>query len=737
MTRRIAEPGDSPPDRQMNILVSETGIRATAATIPDFPWVRFHTGLVDYEEALIEGQYLGVNWSAMGRPSSRERIWSAFSSGVASWRPCRAWQHAFYLEIDGQRLTDRWEWVGATEERTPDSRMLVVELRHSLRPLTVKVHTQLDGTAFFTRWLEIVNAGDRPAALAAVFPWSGMVWSVGDLGNTPLQTERPFTLGRFRNTEALYEGQFEWEALPDGGLHLENVRGRSGHGAPFFVVRNEVTGERVIGHLAYSGDWQMEFYNDHEPMMRPAPNARLYARIGLAGAPPLWVLEPGEMARTPAVHLGQFYGDLDTGVQELHTHLRRSVVPKQTRQPEHPVTCNHTGYTANAQITEEQLLAEVDLAADVGVELFIIDAGWFGDESGRWATQVGEWYETPMLPRGLKPIFDHCHERGILAGLWVEIERTGVESKLRKAHPDWLMTRRGQVIEQLDLAKPEVARWVEETIVRLVDQYQLDCFRLDYNIGVGEGAEEVRHRFAESTMWRYYDALYGVFDRVKQRFPHLILENCSSGGGRTDLGMMRRFHWTQITDNWSPGPTLKIVNGLTLSLPPEQCMTLLGAISRGTSDVDFMLRIGLFGHFCVSGIFPTMEERHAVACERWRHTIHLYKTFCRPILSTCRVFHHTPVLRHNEPGEWCVLEFAAADATRVYAGIFRLAGAPSDTYHFRPRGLDASRRYRVTMDNYGQSYEFDGHQLINDGLRIRVPGILQSEFLLFETVEGS
>lgn len=725
-------PGDGGPLDSVNILVSESGSRATAATTPDFPWVRFHTGLVAYEEALIDGQYLVVNWSAMGRPSSRERIWAACGGGVAAWRPLRPWQHAFWLEVDGQRLADRWAWIGAREEARPGGRALTVELRHTLRPLAVNIYTQLDGTAFITRWLEITNTGDQPAALAAVAPWAGMLWSVGAARTAPLQTAHPFSLGRFRNTEALVEGQFDWEPLPDGGLHLANLRGRSGHGSPFFVLRNEVTGESIIAHLAYSGNWQAEFYNDHEPAMRPAPAGRLYARIGLAGAAPLRVLAPGEAVRTPAVHLGQVYGDLDAAVQAWHAHLRRSVTPAQPRPPAHPVTCNHTGYTLNAQITEEQLLAEVEVAADVGVELFVVDAGWFGDASGRWATQVGDWEETPLLPRGLQPVFDRARERGLLCGLWVEIERVGAESRLRRAHPDWLMRRRGEVIEQLDLAQPEVARHVEETIARLVEQFRLDCFRLDYNIGVGEGGESERDGFAESTMWRYYDALYGIVDRVKRRFPQLILENCSSGGGRMDLGMMGRFHWTQVTDNWAPGPTLKIINGMTLALPPEQCMTLLGAISDGAADVDFMLRIGLFGHCCVSGIFPTPQERHGAARTRWRHTIDLYKSFCRPMLATCRVFHHTPVLRHNEPGAWCVLEYAAPDANHAYAGIFRLAGAPSDTYHFRPRGLDAARRYRVAFDTAGQGYEVDGRQAVNDGFHVRVPGVLQSELLLFE-----
>ena len=137
---------------------------------------------------------------------------------------------------------------------------------------------------------------------------------------------------------------------------------------------------------------------------------------------------------------------------------------------------------------------------------------------------------------------------------------------------------------------------MERTIVDIIERYELDCFRLDYNISVGEGGEVVRGGYAENTLWRYYDALYGIFDRIHQRFPNLLLENCSSGGGRMDLGMLSRFHWTQLTDKWSPAPTLKIVNGTTLCLPPERCETILGAIAEGVADLNFMLRVGLFGH---------------------------------------------------------------------------------------------------------------------------------------------
>ena len=725
----------------MDLHVTYSAPPATAIQVPDFPLIRFDTGMVVYQEALINGQYLVANTSAMGRPKPREWIWRELSGGATSVRPLRTRQHAFQIEVDGQLLVDRWEWVEAREATAPrpGCRESTVVLRHTQRPVVVEVHTRLDDTAFLARWLTIRNAGDRPVALAQVFPWSGQVWDV--VGHSWVTTElsaidrAPFTLGRFTDTTAGAEGSFDWMSLPIGGYHFETLHGRSGWGAPFFILRNEVTGETLVGHLAWSGNWQVDIFNDDEPARRPLRDARLYLRVGLAGPAPLRVLLPGELARTPEVHIGFLFGDFDDCVQALHTHARRSVILPQPAEKEHRVEVNHTGYTRNDQIAEAQLYEEIDVAADVGVELFMLDAGWFGGASERWFETVGDWHrESSLLTKGVKAAFDYARSRGLLCGLWVEAERMGPLSQLLREHPDWQMERRGERIPNLDLSRPEVASYLEDTIIGLIEKYQLDCFRLDYNISIGEGGEAQRGGYTENVLWRYYDALYSIFDRIHQRFPHLLLENCSSGGGRTDWGIMSRFQWMQITDKWSPIPTLKIVNGLTMSLPPELCMTLLGAIADGVSDLDFMLRIGLFGHFCVSGIFPTMAERHAAARARWQRAIDLYKTFVRPMLSTCRMFHHTPIQRQTEPGDWVVLECAAPDGSRMYAGIFRLASGGGDAYRFYPKGLDGTRRYRVTYDTGGHSREEDGGVLMDQGLRVAVAGAGRSELLLLEAI---
>jgi len=739
----------------MRIQVTHDAPPTTATQVPPFSVVRVDTGALAYQEALIGGEYLVACTSAMARPKPRETVWRELGSseqphpGSPVARQSR--QRAFRLVVDGQLLGDRWSWLGHDE--SPDDergrRMLSVHLQHKLRPIRVTVHTRIDGTPFIERWLTVTNSGDAPAAISDVSPWSGQLWDAIGHPWTAIEPRTlpngPFVLGRYTESSAGAEGSFDWVPLPAGSEYAYACHhGRSGWGLPWFVVRNEATGSACIGEMAWSGNWRIAFANTYEAMPWPPSegwDVRLFAEISMAGPAPLRVLAPGESCDTPSVHIGWVQGDLQVCAEHWHTHIRRSVKLPQPEDRAHRVEINHTGWTRNAQVTEHQLYEEIDLAAEAGFELFMLDAGWFGDVSDNWGNAVGDWdHENPLLTHGVRAALDRVHDRGMLAGLWVEAERLGLASETRAAHPEWQMHRGDQEIPNLDLSKPEVEAYLLHVVCDLVDRYELDCFRLDYNINIGEGGDAVRSGLSENVLWRHYDALYRVFDAVRSRYPDLLLENCSSGGGRMDLGIMARFHWTQVTDKWSPPMTLRVINGMTLALPPEMHETILGAISDGQADTDFVTRIALFGHFCASGVMPSLGEIQQYGWRRWRHAIQLYKERVRPMLDTCRLIHHTPIQRQTAPGTWCVLECAAADGASAHVGVFRLEAAPSDAYLLRPRGLDLGRTYRVTYDTprsngHRQIFDMTGAQLANQGLLVRVPGALRSELVLLDAID--
>ncbi|MDB5056959.1 MAG: Alpha-galactosidase [Chloroflexi bacterium] len=695
---------------------------------------RYTSGLTIYDEALVDGRWKGRYWAASG-----------FSEVEASAAALAARDdlplHAFSLNIDGQDLNFGWRFVAARHipAERPGACHAIVELAHALRPITVRVHTMLDGSPVLVRWLDITNTGASPASLAAVAPWSGVLMHVRGMSQIlpqphPGLVGESFSVGRFVDPAWGNEGDFSWRRLSPGTIRLESRRGRSGRPAPFFVARNEVTGEHVIGHVAWSGNWSIDFTYEED---QAAGEAWLAWHAGPSGPAPMRLIAPGDTVTTPAVHLGYLLGDLDDAVHAMHEHVRAAVVLPAPDGRANRVVYNHWSF-ARHELTDAGLRHEIDVAVEIGAELFIVDAGWFGNIGTPWHTTVGDWRVGDRLPAGLEPIFSYARQRGLLYGLWMDAERIGPESRTAREHPEWLLQRDGRPVgTALDLTNPAAAAWLEEQINHLVEDFDLDLFRLDYNIDVWDGGYREHGGYYVNSLWRHYEVLYGIFDRLHLRYPNLLLENCASGGGRTDLGLLQRFHYTWITD-WQLAPrSIKIFNGMTLSLPPEACdrNAGVGMDSHLRGDLDTQIRSCMLGHFTLTGIYPPGEHGNPRHVDRIRHHVQLYKTAIRPWLSTSRMYHHTPALIGREPEGWCVMELVSADRRHGVTGVFRLAGTLDPEYLYRPRGLAADTRYRVTRDNLGQSFQREGADLLDRGVRVRLDRVLSSELLLFEAVD--
>jgi alpha-galactosidase len=429
-------------------------------------------------------------------------------------------------------------------------------------------------------------------------------------------------------------------------------------------------------------------------------------------------------------------GDLDGVIQALHEHVRREVLPPPVPGRDMLVEANHRGYIVDHE-SEAGIDREIDLAADAGAEMFVIDAGWYGPEPNRWDANVGDWYAGAWLPHDVTPIREHARQRGLLFGLWVEIESIGSASNLLRQHPDWVLTRDGKPVaggRQLDVSNPAVAAWMESEISRIIKKYDLDLFRLDYNTTVEEGGNNLHEGFVENTEWRHVDALYAMFERLRKQYPHVIFQNCAGGGGRLDLGIMRRFQNTELSD-WLRAPRgLKILNGMTWILPPEILLRTFGTESDGVpSDADLVtqLRATTMALPIFRGFSPSPEEFNPLQREEILRQGNLYKQVIRPILKDCRVYHHTPLTPMMEGTPWLVLEYAAPDSQAALGWVFRTSESADPTYCFRPRGLDFSKTYQVTFTNSGQTLSIPGDRLLQAGIPVRLEADLTSELLIF------
>ena len=296
------------------------------------------------------------------------------------------------------------------------------------------------------------------------------------------------------------------------------------------------------------------------------------------------------------------------------------------------------------------------------------------------------------FPDGLEPIKERSGLRARHA-LWAldGLERIGNESKVYQEHPDWLAVaydgKRRLGGGMLDLSKPEVAKWMEEQIARVIEENELDFYRLDYNVGhLGRGGHIEREKHAENAYWRYYENLYGAYQRLRKRFPNVIFETCSSGGaGTQDLGMLRYFDHTWVTDwQFAPLCSFAIGNGMTMALPPEY-------VDRGSSggqdghtlaELDFQVRLGLFGRPTITFPLPHIvgPSRTYWQIKRIRHTVDLYKEFVRPFMPKSKIYHHTPVLEIPFAKGFGVMELTSEDKARGVVGIFRLSSSAEESY---------------------------------------------------------
>lgn len=726
----------------------DPGPRSAFIRTGQFPGARFTSGLTVCDEELRHGRWVSRYWESSGQ------IVADIQIDAERQQMDTLPVDAFKLEIEGQDLSGTWKWIKAekSEAHDPDGLLVSIELESSVRPIRVKIQTLLNGGPVMVRWLEIVNTGQHPTAISNVSPWAGQLWHTPNFAEKlQPESEDVYDVAYAQYNKWGYEGAWQFDPVINGTKIISGDRGKSGWGHPTFFARNNATGEWFVASLGWSANWEIRITSKIEKspvdrtnsIDRPVNEARLFFDMGPSSVDPvLRVIDPGETVKTPETHILCMKSDLDHVTQALLNHVRRDVLPRPPSEHVFDVEANHRGYIVDHE-TEAGIDREIDMAADIGAETFFIDAGWYGPEPNVWYQNVGDWYAGAWLPNDIQPIREYARTKGMRFGLWVEIEGAGDASKLRKEHPDWILTRNGQPIangRHLDVGNTVVAKWMESEIARIIRKYDLDVFRIDYNMSTEEDGNQAREGFVENSAWRHVENLYAMFDRLRRQFPNVIFQNCAGGGGRLDWGILHRFDDTELSD-WMREPRgVKILNGMTWVLPPEILLRTFGTEVpdlAGDGDIDSQLRQVEMSLPIFRGIAPSPAELNPVLRDKIRSGVDLYKRELRPILRNSVVYHHTPLTPYFSQSPWLVLEYASPDKKRDVAALFRTSSFEDPVYHFVPRGLDASGTYKVTFENRGGTVELSGIQLMTSGIPVRLETTGTSEMLLFESVQAN
>ncbi len=699
--------------------------------------VTYRTGLAVYEEGFIDGMYVSYGWNGAGYVPQVMTVPEVPRLNHRAF----AEPSAFSLIIDGQLLHSHWEWDGYEQREEEKGLLVTVSLRSMIRPVHVKIKTFLDGTAVLARWLEITNSSETEyAAISKMAVLSGGLQVTKRHHNHLRPGSGVYRAGHIDGqNEWGYEGSFRWHTLENGGYYFGGRFLRERHRHPMFVLENNATGECFIGQLGYSGGYRFDFDFNDTPQ-----DAFLSIKAGPDGYAPIRVLDPQDTTITPKVHIGMVFGGLDEGVNAMNAHIRRSVLtyPYPLKSPV------KGGIGPEMDMSQPNVLAQIDSAAMLGEEIFQIDAAWYSEDGKEndWYYHNGDWFpETCRYAMGMDGIREYCHQKGIKFGLWMEPERLGRDSRAFKEHPEYCVVGYDDRIKGgvnggggiVDISRPEAAQWVEEQIIKLIETYRLDFLRLDFNVGNEQTRSYTRRGgFLENCDYRYYENWYGIYRRLRERFPEVIFENCASGGGRTDLGMMAAMSHTQISDwFWAPR-SFAIVNGLSMCLPPENLDHLVGACgTHMLAELDFNLRLLIFSRPSIGMMTEKRYGLNPIHIGRITHVLEIFRNIVRPMHNTgSRVYHHTPELDVNEPKGAGILEYVSNDGSCGILGVFQLSDPEETEIRVCFKGLDISQNFSVRMDNSGGECVVSGFELVNRGVVVRLAGALTSELIIAQAV---
>ena len=230
-------------------------------------------------------------------------------------------------------------------------------------------------------------------------------------------------------------------------------------------------------------------------------------------------------------------------------------------------------------VSEAGQIALAEKAAALGVERFTMDDGWFGARNDDHAG-LGDWTVNPKkFPNGLKPLIDKVHSLGMDFGIWVEPEMVNPNSDLYRAHPDWVLNFTGRPRSEgrnqlvLNLARQDVRDYVFNFLDKLVNENDIAFFKWDYNRVWSEpGWPAVSPDEQKQVYVKYIENLYSILAELRAKHPKLEIEDCSSGGGRVDLGILRYTDQVWTSDNSDPFDRLTIQDGFTYAYTPGVMM---------------------------------------------------------------------------------------------------------------------------------------------------------------------
>jgi alpha-galactosidase len=604
---------------------------------------------------------------------------------------------ALSVRTDERRGT---EWIFETYDTEGDE----LRLRFRDGGLVITLHYRMRDDVL-ERWVTLDNEGPAPVELLRA---DSATWTLPD-------REDGWRLSQLHGRWAA-ESLLTRTPLTYGEKIVGSRRGHTGHQhLPWVALDTDATEERgeVYGvALGWSGSWRIA--------VAQLPDARVQITGG-AGYDDsgLLRLAAGESFTTPLFAGLWSDGGYGGASRAWHAYQRAYVIPDADQ--DRPVLFNSWEAT-NFDISEEQQGTLARRAAAIGVELFVVDDGWFGARTSDRAG-LGDWTPNPdRFPSGLKPLADYVRALGMQFGIWVEPEMVNPDSELYRAHPDWVQYQTGRKRTELrnqlvlNLAREDVQEYLWEQLDTLLSSAPIDYVKWDFNrcfTDAGWPGEPYPQR-----LWvDHVRGFYALLDRLRAAHPGVAFESCSGGGGRIDLGVLSRTDQVWTSDNTDPLDRLAIQHGFS-QIHPARVMAAWVTDSPNTqlndrvSSLRFRFVSAMAGVLGVGGDLAEWTEDELAEAGRW---VNLYKEI-RPVVQRGDLYRLRP-----PQGGLSAVQYVLGDETVVLAWLqAQKYGEPVPS--LRLRGLDPTATYECRET--GEVHR--GGVLLHHGLRAGLRGDLDA-----------
>ena len=400
------------------------------------------------------------------------------------------------------------------------------------------------------------------------------------------------------------ERQISRQSLLSGTKVFESRRGTSSHHMNNFIAlvhhhTTENTGEAIGLQFVYSGNHSFELEKDQINQLRVVGGINSHCFS--------WELNANQSFQTPEMILSYSSQGLNKMSQIHHELLRERIARGRHQFAERPILVNNWEATY-FDFNSEKIKAIIDEAKELGIEMFVLDDGWFGKRDAD-NSSLGDWFEYEgKLTNGLREIADYAHSKGLKFGLWFEPEMISIDSELYRTHPDFLMQVPGRMPSAsrsqhvLDFTRLDVRQTIEKQMRKILDTIPLDYIKWDMNRSLSDIYSITLDPLRQGEVaHRYMLGLYELLEHLTADYPEILWEGCSGGGGRFDAGFIYYMPQSWTSDNTDAVERMKIQYGTSLAYPISSITAHVSAVPNHQTGRSTSLKTR--GETAMSAVF--------------------------------------------------------------------------------------------------------------------------------------